>query len=154
MPLAPSKRTRTEDAHPPFCAGRKLSAIDKALLWKLLHEDPECPTRALLAKVAHMQISMAVRVRHRHRLRATWQRPRRQGRPRHVAGSAAAGGALVQSTPHLSYVGVHLCAHGLDQPDAFGPVVARLPQAIAAQKRARPADNVALLPQRDRKSVV
>jgi hypothetical protein len=96
-----------------------------------------------------MQISMAVRVRHRHRLRATWQRPRRQGRPRHVAGSAAAGGALVQSTPHLSYVGVHLCAHGLDQPDAFGPVVARLQQAIAAQKRARPADNVALLPQRD-----
>jgi hypothetical protein len=149
MPLAPSKHTRTEDAHPPFCAGRKLSAIDKALLWKLLHEDPECPTRALLDKVAHMQISIAVSVRHLNRLRATWQRPRRQGRPRHVAGSAAAGGALVQITPHLSYVGVHLFAHWLDQQDAFGPVVARLQQAIEAHKRARPADNFALLHHRD-----
>jgi hypothetical protein len=34
MHIAPSKRTPTEDAHPPFCAGRKLSDIDKALLWK------------------------------------------------------------------------------------------------------------------------
>jgi hypothetical protein len=149
MPLAPSQRTRTEDSQPPFCAGRKLSAIDKALLWKLLHEDPECPTRALLDKVAHMQISIAVSVRHLNRLRATWQRPRRKGRPRHVACSAAAGGALVQITPHLSYVGVHLFAHWLDQQDAFGPVVSRLQQAIEAQKRARPADNFALLHHRD-----
>jgi len=149
MPLAPSKRTLTEDSHPPFCAGRKLSAIDKALLWKLLYEDPECPTRALLDKVAHMQISIAVSVRHLNRLRATWQRHRRKGRPRHAACSATAGGALVQITPHLVGVGVHLFAHWLDQQDAFGPVVARLQQAIEAHKRARPADDFALLHHRD-----
>jgi hypothetical protein len=90
MHLAPSKHTLTEKAPPPFCAGRKLSDIDKALLWNILHEDPACPTRALLDKVAHMQITIAVSVRHRNRLRATWQRPRRKGRLRHVACSAAA----------------------------------------------------------------
>src|SRR5262244_1467623 len=145
MHLAPSKRTLTEDAYPPFCAGRKLSAMDKALLWNLLHEDPECPTRALLDKVVHMQISMAVSVRHLNRLRATWQRNRRKGRPRHAACSAAAGGALVQVTPHLSCVGVHLFAHWLDQQEAFEPVVARLQQAIEAHKRAYPEDDFALL---------
>jgi hypothetical protein len=34
MHLAPRKHTPTEDAHPPFCAGRKLSDIAKALLWQ------------------------------------------------------------------------------------------------------------------------
>jgi hypothetical protein len=123
--------------------------MDKALLWQLLHEDPECPTRALLDKVAHMQRALTVSVRHLNRLRATWQRNRRKGRPRHVACCTAAGGALVQVTPHLSYVGVHLFAHGLDQQEAFEPVVARLQQAIEAHKTAHPADNFALLPHRD-----
>jgi len=72
MPLTPSKRTFAEDAYPPFYAGRKLSDLDKALLWKLLHVDPECPSRVLLAKVAHMQRPMAVSVRHLNRVRATW----------------------------------------------------------------------------------
>ena len=145
MHIAPRKDTPTEDAHPPFCAGRKLSDIDKALLWKLLHEDPGCPTRALLDKVADMQRTLAVSVRHLNRLRATWQRNRRKGRPRHVAGSPATGGALVQVTPHLSCVGVHLFAHWLDQQGAFEPVVARLQQTIEAHKRAHPEDDFALL---------
>ena len=96
-----------------------------------------------------MQRALAVSVRHLNRLRATWQHNRRKGRPRHVAGSTAAGGALVQVTPHLSYVGVHLFAHWLDQQEAFEPVVARLQQAIEAHKRAHPADNFALLHHRD-----
>jgi hypothetical protein len=149
MHLAPSKHTLTEDTHPPFGAGRKLSDIDKALLWNLLHEDPACPTRALLDKVAHMQISIRVSVRHLNRLRATWQRNRHKGRPRHAACSAAAGGALVQVTPHLSYVGVHLFAHWLAQQETFEPVVARLQQTIEAYKRAHPADDFALLHHRD-----
>jgi hypothetical protein len=145
MPIAPRQDTPTEDAHPPFCAGRKLSDLAKALLGKLLHEDPEGPTRALLDPVAYRQRTLAVSVRHLHRLRAPWQRKRRKGRPRHVAGSPAAGGALVQVTPHLSYGGVHLFAHWLDQQEACEPVVARLPQAIEAHKSAHPADNFALL---------
>src|SRR5712691_615367 len=145
MPLTPSKRTFAEDAYPPFYAGRKLSDLDKALLWKLLHVDPECPSRVLLAKVAHMQRPMAVSIRHLNRVRATWQRNRPKGRPRHAACSAAVGGALVQITPHLSCVGVHLFAHWLGQQGTFSPVVAQLQQAIAAHKRAHPDDDFALL---------
>jgi hypothetical protein len=92
---------------------------------------------------------MAVSVRHLNRWRATWQRHRRKGRPRHVACSTAAGGALVQVTPHLSCAGVHLFAHWLAQQPTFEPVVARLQQAIAAHKHAHPADDFALLPHRD-----
>ena len=147
--LAPRKRTLTEEAHPPFCAGRKLSDIDKALLWNVLHEDPECPTRVLLDKVVHRQRAMAVSVRPLNRWRAPWQRHRRKGRPRPGACSTAAGGALVQVTPHLSGAGVHLFAHGLAQPQTFEPVGARLPQAIAAHQHAHPADDFARLPHRD-----
>jgi hypothetical protein len=68
MPIAPRKHTPTEEAHLPFGAGRKLRDMDKALLWTLLHEDPECPTRGLLDKVAHRQRALAVSVRPLNRL--------------------------------------------------------------------------------------
>ena len=151
MHLAPSKRSLTEDAHPLFCAGRKLSDMDKALLWNLLHEDPECPTRVLLDKIAHRQRSLAVSVRHLNRLRVTWQCNRRKGRPRQALcpPPGASGAALVQITPRLSYVGVHLFAHWLDQHDAFGPVVARLTQAIKGHQCAQPGDDCALVHHRE-----
>ncbi len=149
MPLALSQHKLAEDARPPFSGGTKIGAMEKALLWTLLHEDPACPSRVLLDKVAQTHAPLPVSLRHLNRVRATWQRTRRKGRPRHAAGSAAAGGALVQITPHLSCVGVHLFAHWLDQQDAFSPVVARLQQAIEAHKRAHPADDFALLHHRD-----
>ena len=149
MPLAPSQHTLAEDSHPPFSEGTKIGAMEKALLWTLLHEDPACPSRVLLDKVAQTQAPLPVIIRHLNRVRATWQLNRRKGRPRRAACSAAAGGALVQITPHLSCVGVHLFAHWLDQQDAFRPVVARLQQAIEAHKRAHPADDFALLHHRD-----
>ena len=149
MPLAPSQHKLAEDSHPPFSEGTKIGAMEKALLWTLLHEDPACPSRVLLAKVAQTHAPLPVSIRHLNRVRATWQLNRRKGRPRHAACSAAAGGALVQITPHLSCVGVHLFAHWLDQQEAFRPVVARLQQAIEAHKRAHPADDFALLHHRD-----
>jgi hypothetical protein len=149
MPLALSQHKLAEDSRPPFSGGTKIGAMEKALLWTLLHEDPACPSRVLLDKVAQRHAPLPVSIRHLNRVRATWQLNRRKGRPRHAACSAAAGGALVQITPHLSCVGVHLFAHGLDQQDAFRPVVARLQQAIEAHKRAHPADDFALLHHRD-----
>jgi hypothetical protein len=50
---------------------------------------------------------------------------------------------------HLSYVGVHLFAHWLDQQGAFGPVVAQLTQAVEAHQRAYPEDDFALLHHRE-----
>ena len=45
---------------------------------------------------------------------------------------AASQGKLVSVTPRLSCVGVHVVAHGLDQQQAFDPVVAQLTQAVQA----------------------
>jgi len=132
MPLAPSQRTLAEDASPAFDAGRKLGAVETALLWTLLHEAPECPSRVLLDKVAQRQAPIAVSVRHLNRLRVQWKLNRRKGRPGQAAWSrpVASGAEVVALTPRLSCVGVHLFAHWLAQHEGFTPVVARLQQAI------------------------
>ena len=40
-----------------FVRAESSVTLTKALLWNLLHEDPECPTRALLDKVAQSQVT-------------------------------------------------------------------------------------------------
>jgi hypothetical protein len=134
MPLAQSKPTLAEDSCPPCDTGRKMGAVAMALVWTLLHEDPACPSRVLLDKRAQRQAPIAVSGRHRNRLRVRWHRNRRKGRPRQAAWRTpvASDRAVGQGTPRLSFVGVPLLAHGLDQHDGFAPVVTRLPHAIEA----------------------
>src|SRR5712691_13361984 len=147
MPLAPNQRNLAAGSSPSFCAGRKLGEVEQALLWTLLHEDPACPSRALLDKIARRQIPLGVSLRHLNRWRATWQRNSRKGRPRQARCRmrGVAGGEVVRITPHLSYVGVHLLAHWLDQHNAFGSVVAQLKQAVAVYQHTHPDDDFALL---------
>src|SRR6266849_6355270 len=136
MQLTLSQRNLAEDASPAFYGGRKLSKVEQALLWTLLQEEPECPSRVLLDKVAQRQRPLAVSLRHRNQWRAPWQLNRRKGRPHQVScpRPVASGAAVVRITPRLSSVGVHLFAHWLDQQDLFGLVVAQLTQAVAAYK--------------------
>jgi len=151
MQLALSQRNLDEGASPAFCAGRKLGEVEQALLWSLLHEDPSSPSRVLLDKVAHTQLPIAVSIRHLNRWRATWGLNRGKGRPHQAEGHrpVASGAEVVRVTPHLSFVGVHLFAHWLDQQAAFGPVVAQLQQAIEAYKPTHPDDDFALLHHRE-----
>ena len=151
MHLAPGQRNHTEDSSPAFYAGRKLGEVEQALLWTLLHEDPECPSRRLLDKVTQRQIALAVSLRHVNRWRAIWGLNRRRGRPRQAEGQrpVAAGAAVVQVTPRLSCVGVHLFARWLDHQAAFGPVVARLTQAVEAYQHTHPGDDFALVHHRE-----
>jgi hypothetical protein len=60
-----------------------------------------------------------------------------------------AGGALVQVTPHLSCVGVHLLARWLDQQGYFTPVVAGLKRAIMLYQHHHADDHFALVHHRD-----
>ena len=151
MPLAQSKRTLAADSCPPCDTGRKIGAVEMALVWNLLHEDPACPSRVLLDKSAQRQVPIAVSVRHLNRLRVRWHLNRRKGRPRQAARSTpvASDRAVVQVTPRLSFVGVHLLAHWLDQHDGFAPVVARLQHAIEAYKNGHPDEDFALLHHRE-----
>jgi hypothetical protein len=132
-------------------AGRKLGEVEQALLWTLLHEDPVCPSRLRLNQVAQRQRPLAVSLRHVKRWRAPWRRNRRRGRPRQVAGYrlVASGAEVVQVTPRLSCVGVHLVVQWLDQQDAVGPVVAQLTQAVETHKHMHQGDDFALLHHRE-----
>src|SRR5262245_13245730 len=98
MHLAPSQRHCIEDSSPFLDAGRKIGVVAKALMWQLLHEDPRCPSRVLLDKVAQAQLPIEVSVRQLNRLRVQWQLNRRKGRPRHAEGRppVAAGAEIVQ----------------------------------------------------------
>ena len=134
MPGALSQRNLDAGSSPSFCAGRKLGEVEQALLWALLHEDPQCPSRVLIDKAVQRQIPMAVSIRHLNRWRAQRRCNRRKGRPRQGAGHppVASGAALVRITPRLSCVGVHFFAHWLNQRKAFGSVVVQLQQAVQA----------------------
>jgi len=147
MQLALSQRNLDEGASPSFGAGRKLGEVEQALLWTLLHEDPSSPSRVLLDKVAQRQRPIAVSMRHLNRWRVTWGLNRGKGRPHQAEGPrpVASGAEVVQVTPRLSFVGVHLFAHWLDQQDVFGPVVAPLTQAVEVHKHTHPDDDFALL---------
>src|SRR5919106_2027367 len=152
MPLALSKPTPCEDGSPPFTPCTKLGVLEVALLWQLLDEDPRCPSRVVLDKMAQRQTGVALSVRHLNRLRVQWKRNRPKGRPRRLVGRPAGRehASLVQLTPHLSCVGVHLFARWLDQQASLTPLVAGLQQAIDAYKRAHHGEDFALLHHRER----
>ncbi len=151
MQLIRSQSNLAEEPSPAFYPGRKLSEVEQALLWSVLQEDPECPSRVLLDKISQRQITIAVSLRHVNRWRVTWGLNRDKGRPRHAGGHrpVASGAEVVRVTPHVACVGVHLFAHWLDQHDAFGPVVAQLTQAVEAHKQTHPEDDFALLHHRE-----
>src|SRR5882672_1315114 len=98
MPLAPPQRKLNPPPSPSFCAGRKLGDVEKAIVWNLLQDDPQCPSRLLLDKVTQTHASLDISVRHLNRLRNQWQLNRPKGRPRHTPGlrPTAASAEVVQ----------------------------------------------------------
>ena len=151
MPLALSQHTRHPRASPSFCPGRKLGAVEQALLWNVLQDEPQCPSRLLLDKVVQAHASLEISVGHLNRLRRRWQLNRPKGRPRHAPGHrpTASGAAVPRLRPRLPYVGGHLFAHGLEHQGTFDPVVAQLTQAIEAHQHAHPDDDFALVHHRE-----
>ena len=151
MQLPLQQRTLYEESSPSFCAGRKLGDVEQVLLWSLLQEEPQCPSRVLLDKASEQHLVIVVSIRHINRWRATRGLNRRQGRPGQADGyqPVTPGAEVVRVTPHMSFFGVHLFAHWLDQHDAFGPVVAQLTQTIEAHKQTHPGDDFALLHHRE-----
>jgi hypothetical protein len=151
MQLPLKQRNLYEESSPSFCAGRKLGDVEQALLWSLLQKDPQCPSRVLLDKAADQHLVIAVSIRHINRWRVARGLNRPKGRPGQVDGHqpVTPGAEVVRVTPHMSFVGVHVFAHWLDQHDAFAPVVAQLTQAAQAHKQTHPEDDFALLHHRE-----
>lgn len=148
MTLALSKPTPCEALSLPFEPTRKLGILDLALIWQYLDEDPLCPSRVILAKMAQRQGHVPVSLRHLNRLRVKWNRNRPKGRPR-GDGSAEETAALVRLTPHLPKVGVHLFVRWLEQQGSFTPLIRALQQAIEVYKRDHRDEDFALLHHRE-----
>jgi len=150
MHIAPSHRNLDEPTSPPFYAGRKLRQVDQALIWAILHDDPQCPTRVLLDIIAKTNLPIEVSLRQINRWRVKCQLSRPRGRPR---GSRSLLGrtsdAVVDMTPPLALVGVHVFSHWFEQLGTFGPIVSELQSAIEAYRQTHPDDDFALLHHRE-----
>jgi hypothetical protein len=141
---------------PVFCDGKKLTGFQQSVLWSLFMREPDRPTGLVLTQFAEEGTPLSVSVRHVNRLRATWGLQRGKGRPRGsktTAGKSGtdevlgrtASGALVQVTPSLSYVGVHLFAAWLDEQGVCMQVVMLLTQGIQQYRREHPEAEFPLL---------
>ena len=71
---------------PDLCAGRKVTETHKALLWKVLRDDPTCPSRLGLHAIAETPEPITVTLRQINRLPKAWGLNRGKGRPRRVDG--------------------------------------------------------------------
>src|SRR4029453_8156717 len=101
----------------------------------------------VLDKVARSQAPIEGSVRHLNRLRVKGTLHRKKARPRQATWTkpVSSGVEVVALTPHLSFVGVHLFAHWLDQQESFASVGGQIQQAIVAYKHTHPDDDFALL---------
>lgn len=151
MPLTRVQDSFANETSPVFCAGSKLSEVEQALLWSLLQEDPQCPSRVLLHKVAQSHLPIAVSLRQVNRWRATWGLNRGKGRPRQGEGPrpVSSESQVIRVTPQVSFVGVYLFAHWLYDHDAVGPVVTQLKQAVEVHPHRYRDDDFALLHHRE-----
>lgn len=148
MPLALTQPIATPTRSPSFSAGRTLSEFEKGQLWQWLQAEPESASRWLRERLLQSSPGRAVSVRHLNRLRAAWGLSRRRGRPRQSARAVRRGegeGELIALAPRLSFVGVHLFGHWLDQQGAFTEVIERLEPAIEAYRQTHPEEDFPLL---------
>lgn len=145
-----------EDSSPEFCAGRKVSEAQKAHLWKLLNEEPQCPSRIVIKQIAESQGEIGVSVRQINRLRVNWKLNRGKGRPgRGESGKyGESGGKLVKMTPHVRFIGVHLLEAWMEQQEGFGGVLKLLKQGIEAYRGEHPEEEFALLHHREQTLLV
>ncbi len=151
MHTAQVENNRIEGFRPPTEAGRKITTVQMALLWKGLQADPACPSRVLLEQVAWQGGTLSVGVRQINRLRVKWGLNRGKGRPRQRASGEAppSQGEGMSVTARLSFVGVHLFADWMAQQAGWHPVLPLLKQAIEAYQRTHPEEDFPLLHHRE-----
>jgi hypothetical protein len=139
--------TPSVDSCPGFSEGKKITAVQQAQLWSVLSEEPACPSRGVLAKIAQRYEPFPVGLRHVNRLRARWGFSRGKGRPRgaKAAKGSASRGALMHLRPQVLSVGVHLFAAWMDEQELFGQVVSLLQHQIQAYGEAHPDVDFAFL---------
>jgi hypothetical protein len=148
------------DLCPVFCDGKKLTGVQQAVLWNIFVREPARPTGRVLTEFAADGEPLVISVRHVNRLRSAWGLQRRKGRPRGETKPGGHGGpgavsartesgGLVQVTPSLTYVGVHVFAAWLDEQGLWAQVVPLMRQSIERYQAEHPDAAFALLAHKD-----
>ena len=154
MPIPQSHPRNAPSPH--WCAGRKGTEAHKAWLWKVLNDDPTCPSRLVLHTMAETQEPIAVTLRHINRVRKAWGSI--VGKGVHGASSvkkkAEPLGQLVRVTPSLAFVGVHVFAAWLQQHERMSMVRPALQQAMHRYHSQHPDDDFPCCIPASRRSVV
>lgn len=147
MPLTQPQPISIRSSSPTFYDARKLDAVQKAWLWQLLQDDPNCPSRVVLQKAVGCHQIISISTRHLNRIRRKWGVNRVKGRPCRTASRlpVPVGSNVVRVSPHVTFVGVHLFAHWLEQQNALCLPVDRLREAIQAYQVAHPQVDFTLL---------
>ena len=133
---------------PSFTGGRKLAEDQQVQLWMAINEKPVVPSSHVLRELALTCPSLNISVRQVNRLRTKWELSRGKGRPRrstHPVQQAGDQRALVQFTPHVSFLGVHFFAAWLEPLGLFAKIEALLNERIRWYREVHPEVDFALL---------
>lgn len=131
-----------------FAGGRKLTEVQEVQLWAAISEKPAQPSSHVLRDFAETGSPLSIGARHLNRLRVKWELSRNRGRPRKSTKpilKAGDHGALVELTPHVSFVGVHLFAAWMESLDGLGTIVTLLHERIHRYREEHPEVDFALL---------
>ena len=139
--------TQSVDSCPVFSEGNKISAYQHAQLWTVLNEEPACPSHRVLETMVERDVCVSISIRHVNRLRRQWGLSRGKGRPRKATSETPceAQRPVLNLTPHVSFVGVHLFAAWLDGHGEMSHVVTLLQEAIETYHDAHPEEDFAML---------
>jgi hypothetical protein len=130
---------------PTFRSGTKITELEQIRLWAEVGKKPCQPSCHILRDIAETGAPSTIGLRHVNRLRARWGLSRGKGRPRGTVKPVRESGALVELTPHMPSIGLHLFAAWLESEGMTGRIVELLCHRIEQYRKEHPDADFPLL---------
>lgn len=130
-----------------FREGLKISSVQQMSIYKIVEQDPECPTRLVIEKYKREERHFDLTVRHINRLRRAWGLSRKKGRPsrEEPARGSSGDGSVVVARPNISYAGLHFFDDWLEEREDLHELIITLKHAIEIYADSVPEDSFPLL---------
>jgi len=133
-----------------FRDGSKISSVQQISIYKIVEQNPECPTRLVIENYAIVEKNFDITVRHVNRLRRSWGLSRKRGRPcrdEPVRGNSVVG-AVIVARPSICFAGLHFFDDWIEEREDLRELIITLKQAIENYTDAVPEDSFPLLKHR------
>lgn len=126
--------------------GGKLTETCRCVLWQLVEENPEAPSRAIVAMAVETAgVEIKVTIRQVNRLRVRWGMNRPKGRPRTEESASQADRVVVGAELNIDFAGVHIFEDWMETEGRFCEVSALLQEKVAAWGSENPDASFPLL---------